>query len=661
MLIPSASSRLRARRAIICASASIIPIAAQAQTQGKESEPLQIVVTASRAPQPIQRSGSAITVVNSETLAASNPASLVDALRAAPGLDVSETGGPGATIAVRLRGANSGQTLVLLDGVRINDPGNASGEFDFAAIPPALIDRIEVLRGPQSALYGSDAIGGVVNIITKSGVGAPTATIGMEGGSYGTINAFGGASGRAGPWSYALGGAAQRSDGFSRYGYRIPRIEKLFPTLEADGYRSFGGFARVGYDPGEGVRLDIGALAARTRAQYDAATGAFPDTPSETERKFGQIWARARFDSFDNRLTHSVTLSGSRTERTFWDVSYRAPITPANTTRTRSDFVGDRIGAEYQGDLKLGMFGSLIFGGRLERESAATSNQNLQPVPGPTTSTLDAHQITRSAFALWQLPVGERLNLSLGGRIDDVKDADRFATWRATASYRLPVIETKLRASAGTGGKAPTLFQLYSPQFGNASLQPERSFGYDVGVDQPLFDGRLTLSATAFNNRFRNLIQFGGPAGCATGQTGCYFNTARAETNGVEAEAKATLIEGYLSATATYTNLRAKDRLTGKTLARRPTDVGRLALQITPVASWLIEPRLTLVSKRYSGANETQRLAPYARLDVHTQYQINQTWKIHARVENLANARYEEVFNYGTTGRAFYGGWTATW
>ncbi|WP_342364276.1 TonB-dependent receptor plug domain-containing protein [Terrarubrum flagellatum] len=621
----------------------------------------EIVVTDTRSPLPLQRSGSAISVVSSEQIATSNPGSLLDALRAVPGLDISESGGPGATMNVRLRGANTGQTLVLIDGVRVNDPGSASGEFDFSLIPPGLIDRIEVLRGPQSALYGSDAIGGVVNIITKKSADKPRSTVGMEAGSYGTFSTHASSAGTIGPWSYAIGGVGQRSDGFSRYGYRIPRITKNFPTLEADGYKQFGGFARVGYDAGQGVRLEIGALVAATQAEYDAASGTFPDTPSYTRRKFGQVWGRASFDAFDGRLTNTVTLSASRTDRSFWDVSYKAPINAANTTETFSGFVGDRLAAEYQGDLKLDAFGSLIFGGRVERETAETTSQNLQPKPGPLTSTLDASQITRSLFALWQLPVGERLNISLGGRIDDVKNSDQFATWRATVSYRLPVTETKLRASAGTGGKAPTLFQLYSPSFGTASLQSERSFGFDVGIDQPLFDGRAMASLTAFHNRFRNLIQFGGPIGCAAGQTGCYFNTARAETSGLEAEGRATIIEGWLSLSAAYTYLHSKDLLTGKQLARRAPNAARLAVQITPTAQWLIEPRLVLVSKRFSGAGETQRLAPYARLDLYTQYQINETWKIYGRVENITNARYEEVFNYGTTGRAFYAGWTATW
>src|SRR5262249_530276 len=158
----------------------------------------------------LDRTGSAIDVVNGATIAATNPTSLVDALRTVPGLDITETGGPGATTNVRLRGANTGQTLVLIDGVRANDPSNASGDFDFSMFGRGTIERIEVLRGPQSALYGSDAIGGVINIITRKGSGPTKFDAALEGGSYGTVSGIGAMSGSSGPWNYSVTSALQK-------------------------------------------------------------------------------------------------------------------------------------------------------------------------------------------------------------------------------------------------------------------------------------------------------------------------------------------------------------------------------------------------------------------------------------------------------------------
>jgi vitamin B12 transporter len=159
-----------------------------------------LVVTADRTSEPIGNTGSAISVVNSETIATANPGSLVDALRTVPGLDITETGGPGSTTNVRLRGANAGQTLVMIDGIRINDPTAASGDFDFSMFAPSAIERIEVLRGPQSALYGSNAMGGVINIITKKGSGPAQFNVRTEAGSYGTVATTGSMIGSQGPW-----------------------------------------------------------------------------------------------------------------------------------------------------------------------------------------------------------------------------------------------------------------------------------------------------------------------------------------------------------------------------------------------------------------------------------------------------------------------------
>ncbi len=243
-------------------------------------QPPEVVVTADREPEPISRTGSSISVVKGETLATSNPGSLVDALRTVPGLDISESGGPGSTTNIRLRGANTGQTLVMIDGIRINDPTAASGDFDFAMFAPSAIERIEVLKGPQSALYGSDAMGGVVNIITKKGSGPAQFNVRTEGGSYGTAVTNGSVTGSSGPWSYAVTGGGQHSNGFSRYGYRIPPLEAKFGPLERDGFDRVGGSARFGYDAGEGVRLETGMLSSFTRSAYDQSTGTFPDTPS---------------------------------------------------------------------------------------------------------------------------------------------------------------------------------------------------------------------------------------------------------------------------------------------------------------------------------------------------------------------------------------------
>ena len=604
--------------------------------------------------------GSSISVVNGQTIAATNPGSLVDALRTVPGLDITETGGPGSTTMVRLRGANTGQTLVMIDGIRINDPTAASGDFDFSTLAPGVIDHIEVLKGPQSALYGSDAIGGVINIITRKGTGPAQFNVRTEAGSYGTVATTGSVIGSQGPWSYAATGSGEHSNGFSRYGYRIPAIEAKFPNgLEKDGFDRTAGSARIGYDAGEGVRLESGIMSSFTRTAYDAATGAFPDTPSTASLLLQQVWGRASFDTLDGKLTHSFNVFETHADRLFDDVSYKINMLPQNTTSTLSDFIGNSMGAEYQGNLKMGAFGSLVFGSRTQHDTANTSTTNLLPIPGPQVGGLAATQDTNSLFALWSLPIGERLNFTLGGRVDDVANVARFETWRTTAAYTITETGTKFHASAGTGAKAPTLFQLYAPGFGNSSLSPEQSFGYDAGVDQSFLNGRATLSVTGFGNQFSNLIQFVfDPVAFPNGH---YINVARAATDGIEVGAMVDILPHYLKFNAAYTYLHAIDLATGLVLARRPKNLARLSLSITPTENWLIEPRVLTVSKRYSSAGQLGEVDAYTRVDLYTEYKIDTNWKVFARGENILNEHYQEVMNFGTTGPAAYAGFNASW
>ncbi len=657
----------RASCALVAATSAFFVISpihpAFSQSEPAEAPPsrtgreLEITITANRTPTAIQRTGSAITVVSSEEIRKTNPGSLVDALRYVPGLDISETGGPGGSSSIRLRGANAGQTLVLVDGIRVNDASGASGEFDIGSIPSGLIDRIEVLRGPQSALYGSDAMGGVINIITRRGRGPLQGFAQVEGGSYGTLAGNAGVYGTKGPWSYSFAASGLHRDGFSRYGYRVPRLRARGP-FENDSTEAIGGFGRLGYNPGTGFRFEVGAMSNVTRTEYDAAFGAFPDTPSASTRRFHSVWARAEADSFDNRLTSALTLSANRTDRFYRDTGFTLASFPNPSSWTHSDFTGDRFAAEYQGTIRLDRFGTLVLGAKTERETALTFDQGLIPVLTPRVKTLDRQQDTHSLYSLWQLPIGERLDVSFGGRLDHVPDVDTFLTWRTTAAYRILETGTKLRTSIGTGGKAPTLFQRYAPIYGTASLRPEHSFGGDLGIDQSLLDGRIKLSATLFYNKFQDLISFATIPGCPAG---CYQNVARAETSGLELEGSAVLWADYVTLKGAYTFLRAKDLATGRTLARRPESVGKLGLAVTPIENLTIEPSMTLVSKRFSGNNQTQPLKPYARFDMHVNYKINQSYDVYVRGENLNNARYQEVANYGTTGRAVYAGMKATW
>ncbi len=624
------------------ASVSISVILPPLSAFAQDPTDLTFVVTPLRSPLAIQRTGSAVTVLRGEDIARTSRVSIVDALRAVPGLEIYADGGPGGVTSARLRGADSSRTLVLVDGVRVNDPTTPGGQFDFATIPPALIDRIEVLRGPQSALYGSDAVGGVIAIFTKRGeAGPPRFSAQVEGGSYGTAAGNAGVVGSAGALRYAFGVNGQRSDGFSSYGYRIGRLAPYNPPLRSDGLARFGGYGRVGYDPGNGFRLELAGLSSYTEAEYD---GFGTEAPNISFRRLHQLTAKAELDSFDGRVTHTLELFGNRVDRSFRTRAYGAG--GAILGVARDDFTGDRYGAEYRARIGRDAFGSLILGGRWEEERAKIVG--VGPFRAPPS---DKRQATRSGFALWQVPIGERFDLSLGGRIDDVDGIETFATWRATAAYRLPETGTTLRTSIGTGAKAPTLYQRFSI-YGTPGLLPEKSLGIDAGIDQTLFAGRANLSLTGFYNRFDNLIGF-------NNATFRFFNTTSAETAGIEAALDADIAD-WLRARASYTYLHTKDLATKDPLPGRPEHMAKFSLVIEPVAQWTIEPSVTLVSERYQSPT-TKPLAPWAKLDIHTAYRVNAGLELYARAENLTDTRYEVARGFGTAGRAVYVGLRSNW
>jgi vitamin B12 transporter len=674
--------------------ASLLP-ATLARAQGGGGPEPDIVVTPTRTPEPAQTIGSAFTVIPREEIEKASARDVGDLFRRVPGVTLTQSGGPGHVQTVRIRGGDVRHTLVMIDGIRVNDPTSTGREFDFSTLVLADVERIEVLRGPQSALYGSDAMGGVVNIITKRGKGPPTGFLSVEGGRYGTKEVRGGISGGDERVDYSFGFAGYDTAGFSTFGYRIPRLRFAVPWgLEPDSARRFGVNGRVGINVMDGLRVELGGSTSFNRAQFDGffdpLFSPYPDTPSRAESWLSNVYGRVIADTGPLRST--ATVYANRTDRTSRNVSFGDfgvfcgnaffPAAGVATCRQDTFFIGDRKGVEYQGDLKLGPFGLFTFGAKAEQEQADSFSQILLPEPAPRLRDIAAEQTTRSAFAQHQITLIDRLHLTLGGRIDDVRGVAQFETWRTTAAYDLRETGTKLRASAGTGAKAPSLFQLHSPDFGTATLQPEHNFGVDAGIDQLFFDDRVKLSGTLFWNRYRNLIEFRSPdfsvfpvvpIGCRPNQVfGCFFNVARARTSGAELAAEVRVVPRFLRLRVAYTAMEAVDLATHMKLARRPGQEGRFGLVITPMAGLSIEPSVVYVGHRYDRpfdptlpnpiqSFENGKLQPYARFDLYAEYRLNPNFSIYARGENLTNARYEEVQNFGTAGRAVYAGMRANW
>ncbi len=589
-----------------------------------------IVVTPYYVPTAISRAGTAITVITHDQIAQSNAGSVAQLLRSVPGLSVTESGGVGSSTTVSIRGAEPDHTLVLIDGVRVNEPAASSGGFDFSQLTLTNIDRIEIVRGPQSALYGSDAMGGVINIITKKAAnGESRSSVTAQGGSYGTESVSGSMSQSAGAFSLAASGTWFNTTGFSRIGSR--------DHDEPDGAEKWAGTVSGSIDGGDGVRLDFGVDGYNETSAFDETGN--PDADSSQTRNLVNGYTKLSFPSLDGWLHNSINLFAMSDSRHVIDDF----STPGNPDFEVTDFHGSDVGAEYQGDFTLGSNGTFLFGTRVEQESGTVTGFT------PFSGTRDLFAL----YSLYQWNVGERLHLSFGGRYDGEVDGQGFLTGRMTAVYDISETETRVHASIGTGAKRPTFYELYAPFYGNPDLEDETSWGADLGVDQTLFDGRLTLSATAFYNRFRNLIDFNPPSYVAV-------NVDNADTAGAELSGTANIIPGKLSATATYTYLYSRNLENGLPLSRRPRNSGTLGLTYTGIDRLSATLAATFVGERTNDPNATIWLPGYTRVDLNVDYQLNDHVTVFGRIVNLFNATYQDPYGYNTSGLAVYAGLTAT-
>ncbi|MBI1979997.1 MAG: TonB-dependent receptor [Methylocystis sp.] len=639
----------------------------------------QTVVTPTRVEQPVSSSGASVSVIHAHDIQKRGSLAFNDVLRGVPGLDVFSTGGPGTQTSVFLRGSTPGQTLVLIDGIRIGDPASTDGSFDFGRLIPTDIERIEVLRGPQSALYGSDAMGGVINIITRRGKGAPQGWAMTEGGSYGTSSSHASISGADAHGAYALSISGLHAGGFPRYGYRQQRPIVIgdqttpLPPLPADDpTNNVGVTGRIGYDFTEDARIEAGLAGYDSAIRYDnpCAFNSWSvfDPFNHQHATFMQGYARLGADMFDKRLRNRLTLYANRGNRDVWATDACFDMLTFLSQNCRFGFLGGRRGLEYQSDVALGVLGLATLGARVETETAQSSREAwIVDSFAPNF----AEQTTWSGYAQHQFTFFDRLDISYGGRVDAVSHNRTFLTWRTMANFRIDEIGMRLRSSAATGAKTASLYQRFS-QYGDPTLAPERVLGFDAGIDQSLFGGLATASVSVFANRYTNLVQFGKAESCTATQIfGCYFNVGRADTRGVEFSGEAGLVPGALLLRGSYTFLSARNLdfdsdsiYAGRTLLRRPRHKGMWSLIYTGLPGLELEARANVVGPAHDVDfifNRRVMLAPYVRLDLFANYRLTDSLTLHGRIENLNNALYEEVYNYSTTARAFYGGVKYAW
>ena len=595
-----------------------------------------VVVSATRTPQPADVTGTSISVIGADAIQTQQIDFATDALAETPGLTQVRNGGAGQNAGILIRGAEAGQTLVLVDGIRINDPSATTG---FALLGDVLangIERVEVLRGPQSTLYGSDAIGGVVNIITARG-GAGAVKAEAEGGSFDTQHLNVAANGTAGTLEYGAAANFYVTNGISA-------ADSRNGNTEPDGYHHFGATANLRWKAADAVSLDGRVYYTRARDSFDGFPPpdySFADTHQYGDNELLALYGGVNASILDGRFTSRLAIIRSDSHRKTFDVT--------------EDFAADggATRLEYQGVFELDPANEISFGAETQRTSLSSASiYDAAPVRG-------SDRIS-GVYGQWQSTVLDRLTLTGGVRTDDDRKFGGHASFKLAAAWQA-FDGTTLRANIGNGFKAPSLYELFSP-YSNPleKLKPEAATGWEAGVDQRF--GPVTASLTYFERRTADQIDFFSCWGVASpacdlrqAQGGYYFNVDRSRARGVEAEMSAQLGD-TIALGANYTNLTDTDLATGLQLARRPHD------SANAVITWRALPELTLgaeatfVGSRFDDAGHFTPLGAAGQVKLFASYDLTGEVTLFGRIENAGNDRTEPVAGYGAPGRAFYAG-----
>ncbi len=612
------------------------------EKKAKEEKTEEIVVTATRIETPSREVGSSVTVITNQQIEERQNTTVLEVLRTVPALDVVQSGGPGGQTSVFIRGAKSEHTLVLIDGIEMNDPMEPGRSYDLANLTTDNIERIEIIRGPQSTLYGSDAIGGVINIITKRGKGKPSGFVSAEGGSFNTFREKAGVSGDNKWANYSLGISRWDTDGISAANEKDGNHEK-------DDYENTSISTKLGVTPAENFNADFVLRYINAKADIDNYGGVGGDDPNNTadlEQLFFRTQARLSLfnDLWEQKLGFSLT-DLDRDYRNYSDADHPADL-------SRDSYDGQTLKFDWQHNLYLHETNTLTLGVENEKEKGE-SDYYSESAWGPYTSTFKKKTARTTGYYLQdQVKLWDSWFTTLGVRLDDHSRFGSETTYRIASAYLVRQTGTKLKGTYGTGFKAPTLYQLYS-QYGDKNLDPEESTGWDIGVEQSLFDKKLILGATYFSNEFDELIEF-------ESGTSKYINVAKAEARGVEVFASARPIDD-LTLRASYTYTDTEDKATGKDLLRRAKNKLGFDVNYRFIGKGNVNLGLVYVGKRDDNDYSTWpakrvELNDYVLVNLAASYDITKNIQIFGRAENLLDEDYEEVKGFGTPGISAYAG-----
>jgi vitamin B12 transporter len=631
------------RCSLACFLAVLIGTTASADDDFSSSG--EVVVTATRSPQDRKTLSQSVDVITGASLEARGIATVSRALQEIPGVSVVTTGGTGGISSVFIRGGNSEHTLVLVDGVEINNPASNNRSFNFGSLLVSGIERIEVVRGPQGVMYGSDGLGGVIHIITKKSLHSQR-SVKVEGGTYGTRRVVAQSQSRSKVGGLSLSFEDNDTRGISSASSRLGNQER-----DEASQRQFSLHGDV--KPSDNLTIEGSILHTRLRNDIDNFGGVGGDDSNR----------RNKSDNF--ALTTSA-------EYKFIPQVWTSKIIGAyrrDTLRDQNDadilHPDDSLRSEYQGDFQ--KYSLLHFltpsdtlyltvGGEVERERASGSYDSTSSF-GPFSDPFSGTSVTTSgAFASAGIEATKSLSLMGGGRIDHSSLFDSYRTWSVGPQYTFHDTHTRFFGTFSTGFKAPSLYQRYS-QYGSSTLNPEEVRGWDMGVEQRIGEKGSLVRATYFRQSFTNLISF-------DPSTFLFNNIARASTSGVETFLSLSLLE-HVTSNLSYTYTDTEDLKTGTSLLRRARN--QASLRFTYGETLPFEASLgVLINGRrfdtsFAGTSpERVTLGGYTTTDISLKYRTSPAWEYSLRVLNAFNARYEQVVGYGVLGAQVYGGvqWT---
>jgi vitamin B12 transporter len=607
----------------------VLPVPVSAQEGNDTVTMEEVVVTATRVPTPTEEVGSSITVITAKDIEAKGYTTVKDVLKGTPGLDVVSSGGPGQSSSIFLRGTNSYHTLVLIDGVEMNDPTGMQRGFDFANLTVDNIERIEVLRGPQSPLYGANAMGGVINIITKKGEGKPEFYLGSEGGSYKTWREFAGAGMGSERVNASVAFSHNSSDGFSAADDDLPGND------EDDKWENTSASARLGFVLSENADLDFIGRFQDGRTHLDHGGGPYQDVEDyHVEERKVFTRAQAHVFAFDGLWEQTLAYGFADHDRDYKD----------DPLFDDFSYDGKKHEISWQNNLYLHETNTLTMGLEYEKEEMDDHED------------LDESAYTRSVFVQDQVKLGGFSFTTIGLRYDDHEEFGSETTFRITQAFLLKDLGTKFKGSCGTGFRAPSLGELYyvnpwGGPGGNSDLDPEESKGWDIGIEQSLFNNYVNIGVTYFYNDFDDLIIWDNG----------YNNVDEAKTRGIESFIKIMPFDD-LSVCLNYTYTDTEDD-DGKRLIRRPLHKAGLNTCYRFLKRGTVNLDILYVGKRddsywdsMTWTTEDIVLDDYILVNLAGSFDICKRLQVFARIENLFDEDYNESYGYGTAGFSAYGG-----